>query len=155
MDDEAEELSISASGSGKRKRTPSQSVTNNPRLIASYPGNTQSVLSSTSKLKSRVILKSAFRPPGPPQPKWTRDPQMIQFSFIRSTASVNQDGDVKFVTQAGMECDNIEIAKDWVKGQKLYDEGKPHEATGFIGKGYTKRGIYVSCLELTKQRCPT
>jgi hypothetical protein len=94
-------------------------------------------------------LKSAFLPP---QPKWTRDPQMIQYSFIRSTANVNQAcGDVTIIIASGMECEDIEIAKDWVKGKKLYDEGKPHEAMGFIGKGCTKRGIYVSCFELIER----
>jgi len=60
---------------------------------------------------------------------------------------LNPDGDVMFVTASSVdgEYEGIEIAKDWENGQRLYEEGKPHEAMGFIGKGYTKQGIYVSC----------
>jgi len=59
---------------------------------------------------------------------------MIQYSFVHSTAILNPDGDVKFVTASSMdsEYEGIEIAKDWGDGQRLYEEGKPHEATGFM-----------------------
>lgn len=69
-----------------------------------------------------------------------RNPEMIQYSFTYSTAEFNSNGSVIFTS---MKPEKIEIAKDWQKGEKLYDQGEAHEATGFIGKGYTKRGIYV------------
>ena len=81
---------------------------------------------------------------------------MIWYSFVRSTAILTPDGDVKFVTTSSVdgEYEGIEIAKDWENGQRLYEEGKPHEATGFIGKGYTKRGIYVGCHGLELNNSP-
>ena len=72
-----------------------------------------------------------------------RDPPMIRYSFIPATAKLSLNGNVTF---ASLEQDEIKIAKDWEMGETLYGQGKPHEATGFIGKGYTKRGIYVSYL---------
>ena len=69
-----------------------------------------------------------------------RNPEMMQYSFSYSTAKFNPDGNVIFTS---MEPEKIEIAKDWQKGEKQYDQGEAHEATGFIGKGYSKRGIYV------------
>jgi len=69
-----------------------------------------------------------------------RNPEMIQYSFTYSTAKFISDGNVIFTS---MEPEKIEIAKDWQKGETLYAQGEPHEATGFIGKGFTKRGIYV------------
>ena len=69
---------------------------------------------------------------------------MITYSFTHATAELSSNGDVVF---ADMEQEEIEIAKDWEKGEKLYKQGKLHEATGYIGMGYTKRGIYMSCLK--------
>ena len=89
-----------------------------------------------------VVLKSAFRPPTQQlKPKWMRNPQMISHLFTRTTAKFTLHGDVEY---GSTEQEEIEIAKDWEKGEKLYEQGEPHEATGFIGRGYTKRGIYVS-----------
>ena len=65
---------------------------------------------------------------------------MVQYSFTYSTAEFRLNGDVIFTC---MEPDKIEIARDWQKGKKLYDQGEVHEATGFIGKVYTKVGIYM------------
>jgi len=116
---------------------------------AAYPRS--SVFPRASKsgpevVQGPVILRSAFQPPVARQlqPTWMRNPQMIRYSFTRATATLSLNGDVVF---ASMEQEEIEIAKDWEKGEKLYKQGKPHEATGYIGMGYTKRGIYVSCLK--------
>ena len=90
-----------------------------------------------------VILRSAYRAPLAVQrEQWTRDPPMIESLFIRTKATINTEGNVDFSVIDGLEA--IEIAGDWEKGEALYDQRKPHETTGFVGKGYSKRGIYVS-----------
>lgn len=68
---------------------------------------------------------------------------MIESFFIRTKATINAEGNVE--TSISDRLETIEIARDWAKGQTLYDQGKPHETTGFVGMGYSKRGIYVSC----------
>lgn len=134
---------ISVSGS-KRKRVESQSAMINLKsklrnATAAAMDLPSASLSRSSAVLSSVVLKSAFRPPTK-QPKWMRNPEMIQYSFTYSTAKFISDGNVVFTS---MEPEKIEIAKDWKMGETLYDEGEAHEATGFIGKGYSKRGIYV------------
>jgi hypothetical protein len=136
---------VSISG-GKRKRVQSQSasVTNLKSRLRSttvdIPSGSLGHSSAVSRSRlSSVVLKSAFRPPTK-QPKWMRDPEMVQYSFTYSTAEFSSNGNVIFTS---MEPEKIEIARDWAKGEKLYDQGEVHEATGFIGKGYTKLGIYV------------
>ena len=70
---------------------------------------------------------------------------MIQYSFVRTTAKVSSTGVVEFSSISdSVEHENIEIAMDWQEGERLYDDKEPYVKTGFIGKGFTKRGIYVS-----------
>jgi hypothetical protein len=72
---------------------------------------------------------------------------MRESFFIRTTAVFNAKGNVEFSANSEQDIrviEVIEIAEDWEKGQTLYEQGKPHETTGFVGKGYSKRGIYVS-----------
>ena len=54
----------------------------------------------------------------------------------------NNHGEITFISSEKEE--NIHFASDWQTGEESYKAGIPHEDTGFIGKGYTKRGIYVS-----------
>lgn len=115
------------------------------RSTADIPSGSLGHSSAVSQLSGAVVLRSAFRPPTK-QPKWMRNPDMLQYSFTYSTAIFTTSGSVVF---SSMEPANIEIAKDWSKGERLYDQGKEHEATGFIGKGYTKLGIYV-CSSFSK-----
>lgn len=68
---------------------------------------------------------------------------MKESLFIRTKVTINTEGNVESSVSDGLE--TIEIAKDWEKGQTLYEQGMPYETTGFIGMGYSKRGIYVSC----------
>lgn len=82
------------------------------------------------------ILRSAFIPRrlSAITPAWTHTCEMITVTFHRTTATYSaQDGLlVRFSTQRDTT-ETIQIAKD-------------HESpddVGFIGKGYTKRGIYV------------
>ena len=69
---------------------------------------------------------------------------MIESFFIHTKATINAEGNIEFSVCDGIEA--IEIAGDWEKGQTLYEQSKPHETTGFVGKGYSKRGIYVSAI---------
>jgi hypothetical protein len=70
---------------------------------------------------------------------------MMQYSFIRTIAKVSSNGVVEFSTMLdSAEHEEIEIAMDWQKGEQQHDDKEPHIETGFIGKGFTKQGIYVS-----------
>lgn len=158
LDDEPGTSIESSAAAGKRKRASSQSASVRHSDYNRTAGNT---LALASNLKSSsivtsaipgspgsrprsVILKSAFRAPLPVRRKqWTHDPPMIKSFFIRTKAVINKDGNVEFSVSDGLEA--IEIAGDWEKGQTLYEQKQPHETTGFVGMGYSKRGIYVSC----------
>ena len=37
----------------------------------------------------------------------------------------------------------IEVADDWRIGKEASKKGLPYETTGYVGKGYSKYGIYV------------
>jgi hypothetical protein len=86
------------------------------------------------------ILKSAFIPPrlSASATIWTRNCDMITIRFTRTTATHNaQDGLlVKYSTNPQDTIQTIQIPKE----HELADD------VGFIGKGYTKRGIYVCAL---------
>ena len=141
-DSEEVKSSLVSISAGKRKRSASVTASDlksKLRSTADIPSGSLGRSSAASRLSGAVVLRSAFRPPTK-QPKWMRNPDMVQYSFTYSTAIFTASGSVVFTS---MEPANIEIAKDWSKGERLYDQGKEHEATGFIGKGYTKLGIYV------------
>ena len=76
------------------------------------------------------ILRSAFIP----QRQWTRTCEMVTLNFCRTSATYSpQDGLLVRFSNQRDKTETIEIAKD-------------HESSddaGFIGKGYTKRGVYV------------
>ena len=132
---------------GKRKRAPSQSAIDMGSKACSSSIGSSALQVPSAPVRKPVILKSAYLPPASrwTQPKWTRDPPMIQYSFIRTLAEVSSSGVVEFSALLNsMEHENIEIATDWQRGESLYDDKEPHVKTGFIGKGFTKRGIYVS-----------
>ena len=85
----------------------------------------------------RPVLRSSFRPPK----VFTRNPPMVQLPFTRTTANFQPDGSVKLVESKVEE--RIEVAEDWESGEEAFDRREVHQETGFIGRGYTKRGIYV------------
>lgn len=81
--------------------------------------------------KPPQVLRSAFQ--APTHPKWTREPSMIKCSFtqIKATYDFNDGLNVRFTT-SGVE-EQLEVARNW---ENSSDEG-------YIGEGYSKRGIYV------------
>lgn len=72
---------------------------------------------------------------------WTRDPPMGSFRFLRTVAECQPDGRVKFSEATEME--KIELSLDWQEGEDTIANGSLSDETGFIGRGFTKRGIYV------------
>jgi hypothetical protein len=159
-DEHAEEaksslMLFSRGNPGKRKRVQSQSVPDSKLLArlrsaagVDLTGSGSAGLAGCSSVTvPKVVLRSAFRPPTrpqfPSQPKWMRNPPMTQYSFTYVNAKFDSSGSVVFTSSTEPASENIEIAKDWKEGERLYNQGKSHETTGFIGKGYTKRAIYV------------
>jgi hypothetical protein len=86
-------------------------------------------------------LYSAWKPPAP---VFVRNPEMTLYSFIRTTAIAEITGEVNFLTSS--ETEYIEIASDWQEGEALCEAKQPFRKTGYIGRGYSKRAIYVCCL---------
>lgn len=96
---------------------------------------------NSSRQSSARTLKSAFRPP-PQAFQWSRDVPLVDYQFTRSAASYQPDGEVKIV-KISENLEVISIAKDWLSGETEWEKNQPHYNTGFIGRGFTKRGIYV------------
>ena len=67
-------------------------------------------------------------------------------------AYLQGDGSVKFIELNGIE--HIEIGEDWAIGEERKKEGKVSDETGFIGKSFTKYGIYMSCLTFVIKNQP-
>ena len=67
---------------------------------------------------------------------------MTTYKFKRTTASFQEDGSVMLQDELDGE-EEIEVADDWWEGRAEKDRGNPHEATGYVGEGYSKYGIYV------------
>ena len=67
---------------------------------------------------------------------------MIEYSFSRTSVKFDDKGRAKFVVSDNVE--HISIASDWLEGEGLFKSKQPYDKTGFIGEGFTKRGIYVS-----------
>ena len=65
----------------------------------------------------------------------------MEYRFTRSTAKYQPTGDVEVSQLDNLE--TIAIAEDWADGETLSKQ-KKHYMTGYIGCGFTKRGIYVS-----------
>ncbi|KAF8967103.1 kinase-like domain-containing protein [Flammula alnicola] len=116
-----------------------------PGLPASV---TRPVAGSSSQLSSAQvtsshpphILKSAFRISAPPPSQWSREVSLTEYRFTRSTAKYQPTGDVEVSRSDNLEM--IAIAEDWLDGETLSKE-KKHYKTGYIGCGFTKRGIYA------------
>ena len=83
-----------------------------------------------------VVLRSAFKPPRA-RPQWTRDIEMVTCSFLRTKASYSLENGLQVDFEMMETSEEIQIAAKW---EKPSDDG-------YIGEGFTKRGIYV-CSDL-------
>lgn len=106
-----------------------------------FPGPSSNLRSR----KSAPVLRSAWRAVSPVLPVVIHacDPPIVDYNFTRTIATVDNTGNVTFATSA--EVEQIQVAADWLDGEKLSKAGEPFHMTGFIGAGFTKRGVYV-CL---------
>ena len=66
---------------------------------------------------------------------------MISYNFKRTTASFQEDGSVTLETKKNTEV--IEMAGDWWEGKAIDILDERYGTTGYVGKGYSKYGIYV------------
>jgi hypothetical protein len=66
---------------------------------------------------------------------------MVEYSFVRTNINHQENGKITFTASDVDE--KIWIAADWAAGEELLAAKKPHQHTGFIGRGFTKRGVYV------------
>ncbi|KAG6873815.1 hypothetical protein C0992_008400, partial [Termitomyces sp. T32_za158] len=80
-------------------------------------------------------------PPPVPASQWTRNPPMQVYTFIRSTATVCDDGEVVLIPSEEEEI--IEVATDWIAGETAAKKNQSYGHTGYIGCGATKRAIYA------------
>lgn len=108
-------------------------------ICQSSAGNPQ--LNSARQSGVRT-LKSAFRPPAI---QWSREVSVADYQFTCSMAQYQPDGDVK-ITRSSVGLDVIAIAEDWLKGKEMWKVMEPYYKTGFIGRGFTKRGVYICSL---------
>ena len=92
---------------------------------------------------STIVLRSAFKPPVESElSKWSRNPPMEIYGFIRTVASVDGNGSV-ILHRSEDDTEFIQLATDWPKGEEAFEKKEAYSETGFIGRGATKRGIYV------------
>ena len=132
--------------------TRARDILHSAQLVSSRRGITSAFHASGShRLSSQApplgqagvhTLKSAFRPPPPPTLLWSRDVSVTEYQFTHSAAQYLPNGDVKITTNSE-KLGVIAIAEDWVAGEELFEKKKPHYKSGFIGRGSSKRGIYV------------
>lgn len=86
---------------------------------------------------SSAVMRSSFMS-GPATYQWSRKTEVISWSFVRTTATYTKEAfDFNFEKKAIEE--SISIAANWEIDWK---SGK--KDGGFIGEGFSKRGIYVS-----------
>jgi hypothetical protein len=74
---------------------------------------------------------------------------MTKYPFKRTNATYHEDGSVTLLESNVIE--DIEIGADYMDGEAMLDMKKPiadYKHTAFIGRGYTKRGIYVCLIDL-------
>ena len=89
----------------------------------------------------RNVRKSAW-PPASSKPKFSRSPQMVTTTFMRTTADIV--GPIVFFADSD-KIETIDIANDWRGGYKKYLQKEDYSKTGYIGQGSAKQVIYVRC----------
>ena len=102
---------------------------------------------NSARLPGGRTLKSAFRLP-PPAFQWSREVSVADYRFTHSTAQYQPNGDVR-ITRSSESLDVIAIAEDWLNGEEMWEKKEQHHKTGFIGRGFTKRGVYVCSFSKT------
>lgn len=129
--------SIETNGLSTRSKT--ARIVTSAAQSNSNPGN-------VGRTSAPVILRSAFKAPSATQPsRWSRNPPMEKHSFIRTTASISPSGEVTLNCNIDQQEEIIEIATDssWLSGEEAFLKKETYDTTGFIGRGATKRAIYV------------
>lgn len=134
--DEDGGVSVTRAGSKRNAQAASLAI---PASRRPPSGVRQSLLPASSRVSSSRVLFSAYKPSLPPK---SRNPPMVEHSFIRTHARCGEDGQVSF--RPGSENEKIQVARDWLVGMQKYKRNEPYLDTGFVGEGYSKRAIYVS-----------
>lgn len=148
-------INLRSKKSLKRPRADSSSPNSIPTAATKKSALSQRLLSNSNRdsdsisddLKQTppIVLRSAFKPPTQrPRPtplRWSRNPPMQEYRFTRITALLQENGNVTM--EKSQDEETIEIATDWIKGETAFHAKEAYEATGFIGRGATKRAIYV------------
>jgi hypothetical protein len=66
---------------------------------------------------------------------------MTAYKFNRHIGTRAKTGKITF--EISQQTEVILVADDWLDGELLWKDNKPYYKTGFLGKGGTKRAIYV------------
>ena len=80
-----------------------------------------------------MTLKSAYKP-RTPQTQWTKDVETSVSQFVRISATYDTQTCQVELSAESCNIEEIAIATKW----------DTEEDDGYVGIGYTKRGIYVS-----------
>ena len=130
---------------GSKRKHSSRQPTNSKRPSVAQPssrGPLQQPSSDTADLQSSSvqwqsnILKSAYRPANKPITTWTRNLALVACNFQRITAHFDLDGTGQVTTKELTKREVIEVSPP--------SQSQSTGQVGFIGEGFTKRGIYVS-----------
>ena len=108
---------------------PSRGPLQQPSSVAADP-------QSSSIQRQSNILKSAYRPANKPIATWTRNLALVACNFQRITAHFDLDGTGQVTTKELTKREVIEVSPP--------SQSQSTGQAGFIGEGFTKRGIYVS-----------
>ena len=108
---------------------PSQRGLQQPSSVATDP-------QSSSIQRQSNTLKSAYRPANKPITTWTCNLALVACNFQRITAHFNVDGTGQVTTKELTKREVIEVSPP--------SQSQSTGQAGFIGEGFTKRGIYVS-----------
>lgn len=90
--------------------------------------------------RSSNTFRSSYRPI-----HFTRKPPLKVANYAMIEASIDADGAVTISDpNTVFNYDHtISIATDYLQGQKLAGQSSNYDHTGYLGSGYSKRGIYV------------
>lgn len=130
---------------GSKRKHSSQQPTNSRRhsvvQLPSWcdlqqPSSVTTDPQSSSIQRQSNTLKSAYRPANKPITTWTCNLALVACNFQRITAHFNVDGTGQVTTKELTKQEVIEVSPP--------SQSQSMGQAGFIGEGFTKRGIYVS-----------